>query len=299
MPRRPKPFARRREVEARAVVLDEHRQLAATLSNLEPRARRAGVLGDVGKRLLHHAEHRRLQLEAVLDAGARGAERDLAIDAHAVQARAAIGKPLERRAEPERVERRRPQVRDDAVQVVDLAAEVPERLAHDALETRGVAAVHRGREQYAQPSEPLERRVVEVAGPSAPLVLAGHDPLPEPVLLDRLRVADGGGGARRERRGQALVGGREGAIAREPVERDEHPVAAAAEDERHDERGPGRGVKRVEDARAERLGPRAGPGRHGHARHRPRARSRRSSPRAARGRSPRSGRARRRGSCHR
>ena len=105
---------------------------------------RAGVLGDVRERLLHQPVDGGLEL---LDRGVRrlpgsGSASSPSISKPALLA-VAVEQRLDRRPQPELVERGRAQLGDDRAQVLDLALDVLHRLAHRLLGPLEIIAAQR------------------------------------------------------------------------------------------------------------------------------------------------------------
>jgi len=84
----------------------------------------------------------------------------------------------------------------------------------------------------SQRSQVLQRFVVKLAGPARAFLFGCREALSAALGLDRHRARDGGRRAGRERLQQALVLPAERRPVLEPVDRDQHPVAPSAEDQR-------------------------------------------------------------------
>ena len=106
-------------VEARAVVAHEHFEIAVAVAHADLDAGRAGVLGDVGQRLLDEPVDGRLDLGRVARRRASPSlvgEIDVEVDGDWLLATRAAS-DSSARLEAELVQRRRPQVGDQRAQV--------------------------------------------------------------------------------------------------------------------------------------------------------------------------------------
>ena len=212
------------------------------------------MLDDVRQRLLDKAVDGRLDLgrEAVL-ARFRIGEQELADDRQRAVVAAAFEQRLERRAQPEFVERRRAQIADDGVQVLDLLLDLIDRLIDRGVGLRGVGAPPGGGEQQAHSAEALQRLVVKLARPAAPLGVRGGHRAAQPIGLHAACQGERVGGARREcgEHQFVVVGERLGAGG--AVERRQHTHRHPARDHRNEERR-----LRVADAELARRDPQPG-----------------------------------------
>ena len=98
---------------------------------------------------------------------------------------AALQQRLERRSQSQLVKRRRPQVGDDGVQVLDLLLDLPNRLIDDERGLLGVAAAARRGQQQAQRAKTLQRLVVQLARPAGALALSRLHAIAQPLDLHR------------------------------------------------------------------------------------------------------------------
>ena len=196
------------------------------------------VPGRVRERLLDDAVDGRLdvRIEPRLAESTVVLEPDGRIDLEPVRRLDALDQRIQSGPESELVERRGTQLGDQRPQVRDLLAELLDRAVERRLQRRQVLAAPRGGEHDAQPAEPLQGLVVQLARPAPPLLLGRPQGSPQSVALDRLRGRDGGGGACRGGQQHPLVLDTElGAVS--PVERLDHAEVRAAELERHEHSG--------------------------------------------------------------
>ena len=178
--------------------------------------------GDMARRLLA-ALPRQVEAHVDVDPLARGR---------------ALGQALDRRGRPILVERGRAQLDDERAQAGDLLRQVLD----GSLDRRAqlpLAAASGCGETDAQAGEALQRLVMQLAGPAPSLLLGGLNALAQPLLLDRLAGGHSRRRAGRERAEEALVLAIEAGFVAEMVEGGEYADGAAAEGERHQERGVG------------------------------------------------------------
>ena len=149
-----------------------------------------------------------------------------------------LGQALDRGTRPVLVQRGWAQLDDERAQARDLLCQV----LNGGLDRRAqlllTAAPRRG-EPDAQAGKALQRLVVQLAGPAPALLLGGLNALAQPLLLDRLAGGHCRRGAGRERAEEAFVFAIEARIVAEMVKGGEDADRAAAERERHQQRGVG------------------------------------------------------------
>src|SRR5918995_6155677 len=95
------------------------------------------------------------------------------------------GESLDCRSQADLVESGRPKLRDQGAKLLDLAAQLGDRVPGRSLEPR-CAALEPGREDHPQGAERLERFVVKLARPAPTLALRRLDAMPEALLCDGL-----------------------------------------------------------------------------------------------------------------
>ena len=158
------------------------------------------MLDDVGQRLLDDA------VEGGFDVGWKPlADPRLEVDAHAGLLGEGVAQPLERRREPEVVERLRPQLDSQAAHVVQ---RLDDLLAHSGqgLDALGVALSLLDRLQAEQHrGQLLPGLVMKLAGQPAPFELLRLDDATERVARHSRRQVDGDRGARSEDLREAKV----------------------------------------------------------------------------------------------
>ena len=155
------------------------------------------VLGDVRQRLLHDAVDRALglRLRAGLAPEREPASRRRARSRRSARpgARAPARGPSSSSAAGRSSAIR---LRSESISTFVCIDRVADRRAQ-RLRRPGA---QRRRQQHAQAAEPLQRLVVQLAGPAPPRLLVGGDRVAQPLARDRLRGDDRGGGAGRDRR---------------------------------------------------------------------------------------------------
>ena len=188
----------------------------------------------VGERLLHDP------VDGGLELGVEpAADLHLYVDLEPLDGREPPAEALDRRGQPDLVQRRRAQLGDQRPQALDLGPDVFDRLAHRLLERHPVAPAQCRGEQHLQRPERLQRLVVQLARPAAALLLGRGDRVAQAVLGDRAGGSHGGRGARREGEEQPLLLVAECGVAGEAVEGREQAERHVAVDERHQQRGGG------------------------------------------------------------
>ena len=151
-------------VEADAVVADVERHDVAHVGQGQPGARGAGVLGDVGQRLLRGPQQRHLDLGVErLDVAGRGH-----LDRHAVQLRPLPGDLGERLGQPGGLEVLGPRALDRPARLGQALAGQADRVPDVPLPVLGPVARLLGRLELGDdPGQALGDRVVDLARPCA------------------------------------------------------------------------------------------------------------------------------------
>ena len=240
MPTRPKPSTRASGSKPAAVVGDLHPHDVVVERDVDAHVLGAGVLGDVGERLLHEP------IDGGLELGVEpAADLHLYVDLEPLDGREALPEALDRRRQPDLVQRRRSQLGDQRPQALDLGADVVDRLACRLPQGLRVAPAQRRGEQHLKRPERLQRLVVQLARPAAALLLGRRDRVPQAVLGDRAGGRHGRRGARREGEKEPLFLVAERRVTGEAVEGGEQAERRVAVHERDQQRGGGAGDAEV------------------------------------------------------
>ena len=168
------------------------------------RTRGMRVAADVRQRLLHDPVDRALELGVEAALGVRvapvtgRAEIDRGRHVEPVDRLCSPGQRLQRRLEPEVVERRRPELGDQVAQTVDLVPEALQHSVHGPAQRLPVVDVTRVGELQAQRADPLDALVVDLTRPAGALALARLHAVAQAFDLDRAL----GGQTLRDARGE-------------------------------------------------------------------------------------------------
>ncbi|WP_246851907.1 hypothetical protein [Patulibacter sp. SYSU D01012] len=164
------------------------------------------------------------------------------VHAQAGRGRDVAGQALDGGRQPQVVERGGPQLRDERAQLADLVRDALEQAIERAGDVGRGGQTPDGDELHPQRRQPLQRLVVQLAGPAAPLLLGAVERVAQPLLPDGLGGGDRGGGRRGEGEQQLLLPGGERRQRAVVVERHEDAQPTGAEDEGDEQRvahGPG------------------------------------------------------------